>query len=361
MILLDIANNNIDNEIIESNTFILQLNNIKYNNNASEYNNIKIFDMTFNNNNTINVKVKICKFLGEGSYGKVFKIKINNVYYALKINNNENPYKLVDRYNSLINIDKLGKYIINMYVCGSIKSDNYSYFSIMEYGGKTLKNILPITDITILSNILKQLYNIVHLIEKHKILMTDFKLGNITVNSEYRIRLIDLYMYCDSYSPCKQCKIVKTYSVIEIEKERNIYENPDYNYTCIYIPFAVCLIDLLCKSSASSYCSNLANHFNIKLNIKGIIPLLQIACFNFSNSNNNSINNYKNIISYKNKLEHKYPVIKKREFYEYFMSLIEPKDNINFSKKRILHILNDLLSIDPNQRSLMWLKNKLVN
>ena len=52
-------------------------------------------------------------------------------------------------------------------------------------------------------------------------------------------------MYCESYSPCQKCKIVKTYSSLEIDKEKRIYENSEYNYSCIFIPFAVCLIDLL--------------------------------------------------------------------------------------------------------------------
>ena len=37
----------------------------------------------------VDIKCKICSFLGSGSYGKVYKIKINKKYYALKISENE--------------------------------------------------------------------------------------------------------------------------------------------------------------------------------------------------------------------------------------------------------------------------------
>jgi hypothetical protein len=40
-------------------------------------------------------------------------------------------------------------------------------------------------------------------------------------------------MECKSYTPCTDCRIVKTYSTIELDKEKRIYENDEYNYTGI--------------------------------------------------------------------------------------------------------------------------------
>jgi hypothetical protein len=41
----------------------------------------------------------------------------------------------------------------------------------------------------------------------------------------------------------------------------SIYENPTYNFTCIYIPFAICIIDLLCKNSMHEYCKKICDKF----------------------------------------------------------------------------------------------------
>ena len=104
-------------------------------------------------------------------------------------------------------------------------------------------------------------------------------------------------MYCESYSPCQKCKIVKTYSSLEIDKEKRIYENSDYNYSCIFIPFAVCLIDLICVDSLANYSLKLGKKFGIKNNIKQMIPLLQISCYNYTNKSNDSLKIYKNLLT----------------------------------------------------------------
>ena len=77
----------------------------------------------------------IIEFLGKGSFGIVFKFEYQNNSYALKLNSNEIPAKLFERYKSLRSHKKLDKYFINIYCCGNINSEKFKYFSIMEFGG----------------------------------------------------------------------------------------------------------------------------------------------------------------------------------------------------------------------------------
>jgi hypothetical protein len=127
MILLNIINNirnELENLDSESSDFLNNSNNNSRHNdlifkisnndifneniNKIDDKNIKqIFEKNKLENNTIAIKCKICGFLGSGSYGKVYKIKINKKYYAFKISENEKPDKLFDRYNSLISVEQI--------------------------------------------------------------------------------------------------------------------------------------------------------------------------------------------------------------------------------------------------------------
>ncbi len=360
MILLDILG--FSDNIKDGDTLLLKFINNYKNYDKNEKN--PLFSGSIMKQTIIEKKAKVIKFLGEGSYGKVYKIKIDDKKYALKINENEDPHKLEERYTSLKSNPKMEKYIIDTYCAGEIKSHffSYSYFSIMEYGGKSIRQIVDEIDIDDLQIILKQLFNIIYVASKYKILLTDLKLSNLTFNSEKRVKIIDLYMYCESYIPCRQCKIVKTYSSIEIDKEKRIYENPDYNYSCIFLPFAICLIDLVCIDSASHYCSKLSKKYGLDLGIKEIIPLLQISCYNYTNDSNDLIKKkYNSLYKYKKKIEKEYSIIKQNEFYDYFFNLLEPKKEFeNFmSKKKLILIISNLITADPNQRSIDLLKEKL--
>jgi hypothetical protein len=314
----------------------------------------------------ISKRIEIIDFLGQGSYGSVFKIKINDKYYALKLSENELPNKLLQRYKSLCQNENLKRHVIKIYCCGEISTayeSKYNYYCIMEFGGNTLKSVIHNLNLRELKFILVQLYNIVHHSCKYRLLITDFKLGNLTITSKNKIKLIDIYMECFNYSPCEQCKIVKTYSTIELDKEKRIYENPNYNYTGIYIPLAVSLIELICSNSLSHYTGKLCKKFNIDLTVKQMIPILQIACFNYLNNNNKTIDNMKNVKKFKKNLENEFKILKNNDFYEYFLNLLEPKEKYNefINKKKFNLIINDLLTLDPDRRSLKHLKECLLN
>jgi hypothetical protein len=233
----------------------------------------------------------------------------------------------------------------------------------MEFGGINLKSKIPIGDIDELDFVLRQLYNISYLCLKHKLILTDFKLNNIVINDNSRLKLIDLYMDCKSYSPCRECKIVKTYSTMEIDKIKGILDDSNYRHTYHLIPLGIGLIDLLCKKSASIIITNFAHKFEIFLGIKQLIPLIQISCYNYMHKSNTSIKNYKEVYHLKKKIEKKYPVIKNKHFYETFMGSLEIKEiyKNRFSKNDFQLIIHHLFSALPDDRTIEPLKKILNN
>lgn len=364
MILLDIINNINNNLPSDANSsdikdYII----LKFDNKYENYDEIikGIIDRPINNGENIDIKCKICSFLGEGSYGKVYKIKINKKYYALKISENEKPLNFKMRYESLINNDIMKKYIIDVYIAGNIKCGKYSYFSIMEFGGVSLKSKIPLNNVRELDFVLRQLYNISYLCSKYKLILTDFKLNNIVINDDCRLKLIDLYMDCKSYLPCRECRIVKTYSTMEIDKIKGILDDSNYKHTYHLIPLGIGLIDLLCKKSASHIITSVGYKFSIYLGIKQLIPLIQIACYNYIHKSNDSIRNYKEVYNLKKKLEKKYPTIKKSLFYETFINSLEIRDiyKEKFSAKDFQLIIHHLFSACPTDRTIEPLKKCL--
>ena len=365
MILLDITNNIKNNLISTSSSNDLEIKSfvLKFTNNYGSFGGInEIVTKPVEKNQSIELECSVIKFLGSGSYGKVYKIKIGNRYYALKISENEKPNNFKMRYESLKNIEPLKKYVINIYVAGNIKCGKYHYFSIMEYGGKSLKSKIPFDSDEELEFVMRQLYNIVYLCIKHRICLTDFKLNNIVIdNNNLRLKLIDLYMECKSYNPCRDCRIVKTYSTLEIDKIKNILDDEEYSHMYLSVPLAFGLIDLSCKKSASQIITNVANHYDIDLGVKQMIPLIQVSCYNNMHESNKKIKEYVAVYQHKKKLEGKFPILKNNEFYKTFMSMIEVRDNYKkkISSSKLRAIIHNLFSAYPDDRSLEPLKNLL--
>lgn len=364
MILLDITNNIINDLVSDTTTESDdKYFNLRFQNN---YENVKsyneIIESPLDKNETIEIKCAIKKFIGSGSYGKVFKIEIKKKYYALKISENENPLKFKMRYDSLNNIQQLNKYLIGVYVAGNIKCGKYHYFSIMEYGGDCLKSKIPFATEDEVIFIMRQLYNIVYLGIKYRLYLTDFKFNNIVISKNtLRLKLIDLYMDCRSYMPCKGCRIVKTYSTIEMDKIKNILDDENYEHTYHFIPLAIGLIDLLCKKTASNIINSLADNYNLKLNVKQMIPLIQISCYNNIHNSNKSLRDYNEVYYFKKKIEKKFSFIKSDEFYNNFMNLIQVRDiYINkIPSSKLRSIIHNLFSACPDDRTLEPLKTFL--
>jgi serine/threonine protein kinase len=309
------------------------------------------------------VKCKVVDFLGAGSYGKVYKLKINGKYYALKINENEIPINLKQRYESLTQVVQLKKYIINIFVSGNLNSDKYHYFSIMEYGGKSLKSQIPFETTDEINFVIRQLYNIVYLCEKERLYLTDFKFNNIVLNNkDYRLKLIDIYIQCKNYNPCKECRIVKTYSTLEMDRIKNILDDENYSHKYHYIPLAIGLIDLLCVKSFSNITSILTTNFDIDLTLKQTIPLIQVSIYNYEHDSSSLVKHeYYPVYKIKKKIENKYPIVKDISFYKYLMNLLQVRDKYKsiIPTKKLHKIIHNLFSAYPNDRTLDPLKEHI--
>jgi serine/threonine protein kinase len=320
-----------------------------------------------NENNKL--KIIINKYIGEGSYGKVFLVTIDNNKYALKFSSNEIPDKMLDRYNSLIQHTTLAKNIVEIYGCGIISTSHNKtkYFSLMEYGGVNIKKFKNINNETVV-NVLKQIYNIVEESRKNRKLLTDFKASNIIINPDtLNIKLIDIYMVCENHNPCYKCKIVRTYPSIEFDNNNRIYEHKEYNFTAIYVTLAITLIDILCKSDYSTIAKSIIKKYDMNIDAKQLVILLQIASYNYNNNFNNKYLKYGKIdfpylypslYKYKKEIENKFPILSNNDLYLYFINNLELKVNI-FSKKKFIIIINSLITICPNQRSIKYLKKKI--
>ena len=313
----------------------------------------------FKSTNKLNKNIKIHKFLGEGSYGVVFKVSINDKYFALKISDNEIPERLIKRYNSLIEDIYIKKYIIKIYSCGTLIDCKKKYYTLMEFGGVDIRKYKYQNSNEVLE-VIKQLYNLVNATINGRHLITDFKSGNLILNPKnMNLKLIDIYMFCEDY-PCKNCKIVKTYPIVEIEKEHKIYENKDYNFTFICIPLAIILIDLCCEKSFSKICSELEDKYDLDISVKQFAMLIQLACYNYNNNNDNSnLKNYRRICKFKKNTEKEFDVLKNCDFYKDFFNKLDTKHV--FSKKKFILLINDLFSACPDQRSIKYLKKKIEN
>jgi len=309
--------------------------------------------------NKLDKTIKIHKFLGEGSYGVVFKVSINDKYFALKISDNEIPERLIKRYNSLVDDKNIKKYIIKIYSCGTLVDSKKKYYTLMEFGGIDIRKYKYQNNNEVLE-VIKQLYNLVNASINGRHLITDFKSGNLILNPKnMNLKLIDIYMFCDEY-PCKNCKIVKTYPIVEIEKEYKIYEDKNYNFTFICIPLAIILIDLCCEKSFSKICSELEDKYDLDISVKQFAMLIQFACYNYNNNNDNSnLKNYRRIYKFKKNTEKEFDVLKNSNFYKDFFNKLEPK--YIFSKKKFILLINDLFSACPDQRSIKYLKKKIEN
>lgn len=315
--------------------------------------------LEFGSSSKLNKKMEIIKFIGEGSYGKVYKVLIDDKYFALKITDNEIPEKLIKRYFSLINDPNLMNYIIKIYSCGNLINNKRKYFTLMEYGGVDIRKYKYKNKYELI-NVIKQLYELSTSAMNGKHLLSDFKAGNLIISTNnLKLKLIDIYIFCEEY-PCKNCKIVKTYPIVEIEKEYKIYENPNYNFTSICIPLAIILIDLCCDKSFSTICTELNNKYNLDINVKQMTLILQYACYNYNNDHNNSkLKNYKKIYKFKKSIEEEFDLLANDDFYKDFFTKLNPT-NI-FSKKKFILIINDLFSACPEQRSIKYLKKKIDN
>lgn len=305
------------------------------------------FDLIMKNDNTKKKQnIKILDFCGKGSYGIVYKCIFDNKICAIKLSRNEKSDLLYKRYKSLKK--KLKNSIIKIYYSGKlINNKNYKYYCIMQFGGISLKEHIK-TNLFDIRDVITKLYNIVENIKNNKLLIPDFKLSNILIDSNNIITLTDIYMDCNEYEPCSGCAIVRTYSVMELSK--HLYEDSKYNYSYIYTLFGFALINILCKKSLSYYCDKLSKEFNLEDDGKQITLLIQHGCFHCSEyKNNDKFNNY-----FKNK-KYSFDI---KKFYNSFLNMLSVKSEFNnfINNDMFVKLLNNVLLPIYEKRTLDYLK-----
>ena len=309
-------------------------------------NNIKLIK----NEKIKNRKLLLLKCIGEGGYGIVYKCLLNNKEYAIKFSNNENPYFLEKCYEHLQH--DLKNYIIKILYCGNvIENDEYSYYSIMEYGGIELKkyDFDKHSDETLL--IIKQIYNLCKKINKTRKMVMDFKLSNILLNENNKIKLIDIYLESNDFENIKKCKIFKTNNILDISINK-LYRNKNYDYSYIYVLFVFILINILCVDNLHHINSKIIKKYNIAIENKKFTDIIQLAFYKKFKLYD------KNIEAYIIYVKQFYNIYEYENIYNMFIEGIHIKqlytDFIN--TENFVNILNNIIIPIPEKRNIESLK-----
>jgi len=294
------------------------------------------------NKNDINqiedLELKIIEYLNSGSYGDVYVCLLNDKKCVLKMSNNEDPILLKKRYKELKK--KIEGKIIKIYCSGRILNDHkYKYYCIMKYGGSNLKKYIyePEIDINI---ILKKMYEMVNIIKDNKVLIPDLKLSNLTFHNN-ELYLIDYFIECESYNPCRDCKIIRTYSTFDLSS--GIFYDESYNYSYIYVLFGFCLIELLCYRGLNSIHKEMKKKYG-DIDFKKFILLIQITSYKFFNLKEKYPDEYLINLSKKNS----------SRFYGDFLNHIEVLDQYKniISTEDFKELLNNILIPIPTERKI---------
>ena len=187
-------------------------------------------------------------------------------------------------------------------------------------------------------------------IKNNKLLIPDFKSSNILIDDTNILRLTDIFMECEHYTPCSSCSIVRTYCVIDLSK--NMYGDKKYNYSYIYTLAGFPLISILCDNSILYIFNKLSKEFNIDNNLRNMSILLQYACYEYSSNMDNEIIN-----TYIQKKNYSFEL---KPFYKKFLKMLSVKNeylpyisNSDFRKS-----ITKLLTPELELRSFDIIKNK---
>ena len=139
----------------------------------------------------INNKYTIINIINEGSYGKVYKVQYNNIFYALKeeLENNNillNEAKIYKELRFIKNIGKMKDYFI-------INNKSYLVLNLYDKNLLEIKNIYynNTNYIIFINNIFKILINTIKNIHNFGYLHRDIKPSNICLDTNYEPIIID--------------------------------------------------------------------------------------------------------------------------------------------------------------------------
>ena len=189
-----------------------------------------------------NRNYKIIKKLGEGGFGSVQLILINNKSYALKIiknidKNDINKYEKESKILSSLN----SKYIVKYY---DSYFENDNYYILMEYAGdsnlktyiKSFKDKNQLIEENIIEKIIRQICLGLKKIHKNKIIHRDLKPENIFINEKNEIKIGDFGISKNIESKIYASTIIGTerYMAPEIIKKEKYNNKVDiYSLGCI--------------------------------------------------------------------------------------------------------------------------------
>ena len=231
-----------------------------------------------------NENIKILDLCGEGSYGSVYFCKYNDKKnYVIKFSENETPEILMKRYLLL------KKICVKHIMCGYVlENENYNFYSIMNYGGITLKDYIKNNEEIPYNIIISQLNDIINFICRNKILLPDFKTSNIVINENHELKLIDIYLECEDCVKNKNCSIVRTYPTIDI-CVCHLHNEENYEYTYIHVLYGFILLELF-DCSISLIHKNFCKKYNITIKLKKFVLLFQLSCALYHNVSFNNKN-----------------------------------------------------------------------
>ena len=295
------------------------------------------------------IRIKILDLCGKGGYGIVYQCIFEGTTCAIKLSKNEKYSTLNKRYMSIKKC--LGDKLTTIYYSGKLyKNKKYKYYCIMEFGGISLKDYNKNININNICKLITDLCSMVDTIKEHKLLIPDFKSRNLLIDDKNNLRLTDIFMECQEYSPCSRCSIVRTYCVIDLSKD--IYEDKKYNYSYIYPLSGFTLINILCKKSLSSVFNTLSKEYEINSDLRFMTTLLQYACYEYYGNINNEI-----IDTYIRKKNYGFNI---KSFFGDFLNMLSVKKEFNeyISNSEFRKSITMLLIPDFELRSLETIKNK---
>ena len=306
------------------------------------------------NNKKENIKkLKILSYCGEGGYGTVFKCDLNEVECVIKLSTNENPKFLKGCYKHLKT--DLKEFVVDITYAGELINniDDYNYYSIMNYGGKDLKNYNFNDDTNIDNNyfIIQQLFLLAKKICKTKKMVMDFKLSNILLDEYNKITITDIYFESDNFKSFNNCKIFRTNAILDINVIKS-HKETNYNFTYIYVLLMFIFINIFCVDSLNNISQKIIKELKLDIDTKKFTNIIQLSYYTKFNYKDMKIKSFLKTNKKNFKIKNFINI------YDLFTSYIKIKKTYSniLDKAEFINILDNILIPIPEYRDIEPLK-----
>jgi casein kinase I family protein HRR25 len=168
-------------------------------------------------------KYKPIKKLGEGSFGKVYKVEYNNNYYAMKLENKNNNQGLLESEATIMTYLKGGN-VPNVNFFGQ---DLYYNILIMQLMGKSLEDLINIHKIFSIKTVCLlgyQMINILQYIHERHIIHRDIKPDNFVMGLNEN----NAYLYIIDFGLSKKYRSSKTLLQYPLIKRKKLVGTARY-------------------------------------------------------------------------------------------------------------------------------------